>query len=358
MASVQRRAAKTASDPTGLSDNMAAASATQAESSKRNPPYLPTPLERIFLGVFPSILVFGTIFSIVSPDIRASPYDHVSQSHHQDPSIAPSYFARKNNVFNVIFVKRGWGWITFAFVFSLLMQPTGKTPPAVVLGRRIRACIRWVAVTGWWFFVTQWFFGPPIIDRSFRWTGGKCELAEQEIAMGDGTVKQLFTAVACKTAGGKWQGGHDISGHVFLLVLGTVFLMQEVGWPALRFSGWLAEERCVVMSDGSVKSASVESETATGEVAGAGEPVFNIGGKTAIGIMSLSLWMLLMTAIYFHTWFEKVPRPHHVLLVYYNKLTPLPQFTGLLTATIGVYAIYYVPRFVPALRGVIGLPGI
>lgn len=173
--------------------------------------------------------------------------------------------------------------------------------------------------------------------------------------MGEGSVKQLLTAVACKAAGGKWKGGHDISGHVFLLVLGTAFLMQEVGWPALRFCGWLAEERCVVMPDGAVKSASVESETGAGE--GAGEPVFNIGGKTAIGVMSLGLWMLLMTAIYFHTWFEKVG-VDHLLLVYYDRLTLLSQLTGLLTATIGVYAIYYVPRFVPALRGAIGLPGI
>ncbi|PHH68728.1 hypothetical protein CDD83_5998 [Cordyceps sp. RAO-2017] len=40
--------------------------------------------------------------------------------------------------------------------------------------------------------------------------------------------------------------------------------------------------------------------------------------------------MLLMTAIYFHTWFEK--------------------FTGLVTALLGWYAIYIVPRFVPPLR--------
>ncbi|PTB66256.1 alpha-galactosidase [Trichoderma citrinoviride] len=298
----------------------------QTQAVKRHPPYLPTPLERIALGIFPAILVFGTIFSLISPDVRASAYDHVSQSHHQDPSIAPGYFARKNNIFNVIFVKRGWGWITFAFVFSLLMQPTGKAPPAVVLARRIRAGVRWAAVTGWWFFVTQWFFGPPIIDRSFRWTGGKCELAQREVSVGAGTVKEMLTAVACKAAGGKWKGGHDISGHVFLLVLGTAFLMQEVGWPALRFSGWLGEERSIVMSDGAVKNASVESETAVGH--GAGEPAFNIGGKTAIGFIALSLWMLLMTAIYFHTWFEK--------------------FTGLLAAIIAIYTVYYVPRALAA----------
>ena len=34
------------------------------------------------------------------------------------------------------------------------------------------------------------------------------------------------------------------------------------------------------------------------------------------------------------------------------------QLTGLLVALVGVYAVYYVPRFVPALRAVVGLPGV
>lgn len=30
------------------------------------------------------------------------------------------------------------------------------------------------------------------------------------------------------------------------------------------------------------------------------------GGKVVLAVVGLSAWMLLMTAIYFHTWFEKV----------------------------------------------------
>ncbi|POR36317.1 FIT family protein scs3 [Tolypocladium paradoxum] len=154
--------------------------------------------------------------------------------------------------------------------------------------------------------------------------------------MGGTGVGEMLTAVACKAAGGRWKGGHDISGHVFLLVLGTAFLMHEVGWPVLRWSGGLREERCVVMPDGALKSASVEAETPPGQ--GDGRLALGAGGKTALAVMGLNLWMLLMTAIYFHTWFEKL--------------------TGLVTAMVGVYAVYVVPRFVPALRGIVGLPGI
>ena len=58
------------------------------------------------------------------------------------------------------------------------------------------------------------------------------------------------------------------------------------------------------MPDGALKSANVESESSVGQ--GAGQPALGVGGKVAVGIMGLSVWMLLMTAIYFHTWFEKV----------------------------------------------------
>ena len=271
----------------------------------RSSPYLPTPLERIALGLFPAILVFGTLFSVLSPHTRDAPYDHSLQAHAQDPTLAPSYFARKSNLFNVIFVKRGWAWLTAAFAVFLLTHPATATP-----ARRARGVLRWVVVTSWWFLVTQWCFGPPIIDRGFRWTGGKCEMAELEVAAaGDASsVGDMVTAVACKGAGGKWRGGHDVSGHVFLLVLGTAFLMEEVGWSVLRWSSWRPDERAVVMSDGAVKGAGVEAEMAAG--AGRGEVTWlGVGGKIAAAVMGLNLWMLLMTAIYFHTWFEKVCFP-------------------------------------------------
>ncbi|KAI9166571.1 FIT family protein scs3 [Paramyrothecium foliicola] len=320
---------------TNPSEDMTPASRATSTTATRTPPFLPTPLERAALAVFPVVLVFGTVFSVLSPELRASPYDPITQSHAQDPSLAPNYFARKSNVFNVFFVKRGWGWTTFAAAFFLLSHPSVGPAGLVPTPRKLRAGLRWVLVTAWWFVVTQWFFGAPIIDRGFRWTGGRCELARREVVIGDDpSVGDFVTAVACKAAGGRWKGGHDISGHVFLLVLGTGFLLQEVGWPLLRWSGWSREERCVVMTDGAVKSAGVEAETATGE--GEGKPAFGIGGQVATAIAGLNVWMLLMTAIYFHTWFEK--------------------FTGLLTALVALYAVYYVPRFVPALRQVVGMP--
>lgn len=170
--------------------------------------------------------------------------------------------------------------------------------------RRTRAALRWVLVTAWWVLVTQWCFGPAIIDRGFRFTGGKCEVAQEAVVEGTADKGDVFTAAACKAAGGRWSGGHDISGHVFLLVLGSYFLIQEVGWVVYRAGfGGGREERCVAMHDGAVKGAGVEAEKSG---AGVDERALGAGGKFALGVVALCLWMLLMTAIYFHTWFEKV----------------------------------------------------
>ncbi|GAW22272.1 hypothetical protein ANO14919_118080 [Xylariales sp. No.14919] len=307
-----------------------APSVSATTTTTRSSPFLPTPLETPLLLVYPSILTFGALFSVLSPDTRGAPYDVARQSHVQ--AHAPSYFARKDNLFNVLFVKRGWLWITVAFLAFIATHPTFRH------GRMAaRAATRWALVTGWWILVTQWCFGPPLIDRGFRFTGGKCEIARDAVSAGTADQKELFTAAACRTAGGNWSGGHDISGHVFLLVLGSCFLVQEIVWVVLRAGSKIAgsgDDRAIVMGDGAFKGAGVESNHA----AAAHERHLGVGGKFALSIIGLSLWMLLMTAIYFHTWFEKL--------------------TGLLVASMAVYIVYILPRWIPALRRLVGLPGI
>ncbi|KAI1505474.1 inositol phospholipid synthesis and fat-storage-inducing TM-domain-containing protein [Biscogniauxia marginata] len=320
--------------------------ATGSSPTERNPPHLPTPLERLVLLAYPVLLTFGTLFSVLNPEARAAPYDATGQSHVQHA--APAYFARKDNLLNTLFVKRGWAWVTGALAAFLLADNHHDyrligTTTMTTARQKTRSVLRWALVTGWWVLVTQWCFGPALIDRGFRFSGGRCEHAAEAVAGGTADRAEVFTAAACKAAGGRWSGGHDISGHVFLLVLGSWFLLQEVGWPLLRqgaLGGAAREERSVVMADGAVKGAGVEaerSETGT-EVGGGGRRGIGLGGKFALVVVGLCMWMLLMTAIYFHTWFEKL--------------------TGLLVAFMGIYPIYILPRSIPALRAIIGLPGI
>lgn len=118
--------------------------------------------------------------------------------------------------------------------------------------------------------------------------------------------RQFLTGVACKAVGGKWSGGHDISGHVFLLVLGSMFLLQEIIHVTPR-SPTTRDERTILMPDGAIKSADVETQPSVGVVADGSR--WTLGVKIVVGVVILSLYMLLMTAAYFHTWFEKVSLP-------------------------------------------------
>ena len=271
------------------------ASASDPQTTRS--PLLPTPLEALLLAIYPSTLLLGSIFSLLEPHARAAPYSAESQSH---PShLAPSYFALKRNVFNVYFVKIGWFWTSLAFTMFLFLHPSTGPKGGMILNRkRVQGILRWALMTVWWAALTQWFFGPPLIDRGFSYTGGQCELLRTEEGrdrMSD--EREYFTAAACKLAGGKWKGGHDISGHVFLLVLGSGFLWMEM-LPVIAGR----EMRTVKRKEGAVITADREAE---GEKEREDKEAIQ-GLSVPLVVAGLSWWMLLMTAAYFHTWFEKV----------------------------------------------------
>lgn len=305
------------------------ASSIRTNPSSIRSPFLPTRLEAQLIAIYPATLLLGSIFSTLSPSTRSAPYSATSQSH--PPEFAPSYFAQKKNIFNVYFVKVGWFWTTLAFaIFWILNAGFGK---GLLSKRRIQALLRYGAVTTWWIFVTQWFFGPPLIDRGFRFTGGQCELLKDEQAREDmGHTREYITAATCKAVGGQWKGGHDISGHVFLLILGSALLWFEF-LPALTRAEALRDGRRIMLSDGKVASVAVEKDQDAEK-----ESATTQGVKFSLGVAALMWWMLLMTAAYFHTWFEK--------------------FTGLLVAFSALGAIYFLPRGIPGLRAVVGMPGV
>jgi hypothetical protein len=277
------------------------------------------------LLVYPATLLLGSLFSTISPTARPSR----DSSQHPTSPLAPSlasdlhlsenpvnYFARKNNVFNVYFVKIGWLWTTAAFAcllfFSPLFsssRPSSSSQQEARFRRTLQAVLRYALVTTVWYLSTQWFFGPAIIDRGFVATGGKCERALEEVGkMGPGSgnpadLETLFAAATCKAAGGAWRGGHDISGHVLMLVLATGLLAFEaVGASAPAFlsrfvpAGDAARERKASDAD---SSSPVESSE-TGGMAS----TWTL--RLVWGVVGLGWWMLFMTAIWFHTWLEKV----------------------------------------------------
>lgn len=180
--------------------------------------------------------------------------------------------------------------------------------------------LRYVLITAIWVFTTQWFFGPALIDRGFRATGGRCEGSPAVMDTDMSDTKMVLTAMACKAVGGQWKGGHDVSGHVFMLVLGSAFLALELF--------------------GTSGSATRNADEGRRKDRGDGE---NVQTQTRIWaerfvylVIGLSWWMLLMTGVWFHTWLEK--------------------FSGLAIAFGAIYVIYFLPRGLPAWRGIVGVP--
>ncbi|KAF3928849.1 hypothetical protein ABW20_dc0101430 [Dactylellina cionopaga] len=219
-------------------------------------------------SIYPATVVLGSLYSIVSPYGQSA-----------------SYFSRKSNIFNVLFVKIGWFWTTAAFLVHIfnLRHPNASQA-------RIKAVIRWGLATFAWILVTQWFFGPPLMDRTFTLTGGVCR-PNYELYQAPGNhrftinVEEAFSSAACKVAGGKWDGGHDLSGHAFMLTHASLFLWAET-LPRLMDFWWR----------GNVDSRN--STLLTMEWYGVHWFVWSILG--------LWWWMLLMTSVYFHTWPEKI----------------------------------------------------
>jgi len=218
-----------------------------------------------------------------------------------------NYFSHKHNVFNLLFVKVGWFWTTAAFIVHLLRirshySSSSSTTSSSNTNNTVRklqakAAIRWALATLFWVFVTQWFFGPPLMDRTFSLTGGLCQPSA------DGTytnsadpysAEEVFTSAACKLTGGNWAGGHDLSGHVFMLTHASMFLWAEIMPRLLDTSGAVQGPK--------------GGNNVAGEWMGVHWFVWTVLG--------LWWWMLLMTSVYFHTWQEKVSRKEKFLFVH------------------------------------------
>lgn len=174
------------------------------------------------------------------------------------------YFATRGNILNLVFVKRGWMWFTLVFWASHF----GKKYRSTAVAAR-----RYIIATVCWIFYAQWFFGPPFMDRIFTNTGGECVLNTSV----NSEIKQENspeTSMVCRKTGGLWLGGHDPSGHVFLIVLSSLCLLLEV----------------IPSTVEQLKS----------------QRKLNWAYYIVYALLSLWAFMLFITSVYFHTLAEKV----------------------------------------------------
>ncbi|KAF8332643.1 Fat storage-inducing transmembrane protein [Cantharellus anzutake] len=269
------------------------------------------------LAALAVITTFGVIYSLIfdtALDTSNPLLAHIPQPNRT------SYFAQKSNIFNVLFVKNAWGWTSIAFLTLYATSPPEKA--------KLRRLGRWVVTTFVWAVFASWFFGPALFDRIITASGGQClirlpqavstgtgiaadsrspyvaipvEYCEAKLKLSPRTHPTLFTDPRIVDAFAASQGkslseldisfrpklyyGHDVSGHLFLLTLSILFLVDQVGYSL---------PPPFTSLDASSAPASKPSALHVATVYG------------TLALISLWYWMAFTTCVYFHTVPEKV----------------------------------------------------
>lgn len=313
--------------PTKPAASASASKPTRDDMSRQRP-------ASYLLLIYPAILALGSLYSVVSPSAfspATRPLTPGLTSAHETNHLPTNYFSGKRNIFNIYFVKLGWFWTTLAFT---LLQTTTRPHHKYASKHYLQAALRYTLVTLSWFLTTQWLFGPALIDRSFTFSGGHCEpqLFNESGLKGALEVTRATSGLTCKAAGGVWRGGYDISGHVFMLVLSSSFLLYEL---------YIADRHSWHPSVSPQAAATVAHELTEEERVAVGgwesESMARIrlwSRYFLYAVVLLDLWMLMMTAIFFHTWLEKL--------------------TGLAIAASSVWTTYFLGDVLQGWRAIVG----
>ncbi|CAK9787448.1 hypothetical protein CC85DRAFT_288576 [Cutaneotrichosporon oleaginosum] len=316
-----------------------------SSGARRAPPgVLEKALERPQLvvgAVCAGVFLLGCAIAVACD--TAVPTSELHHVHNHAP-LRAAYFARKSNAINVLFVKRAWAWTAGIYLLHLSTSPgapkvpsaaasVGRVNPALhslhtaprrSRGQRLAALV--LASLAWILF-TAWCFGAGLGDRIIAMSGGTCaiplpkgiDVGALEHLLPDGhttmilhapdqapehvylplhdefcgttplaphTHPRLFALLDGPLQRPRWSGGFDISGHAFLLTLGAIVLAAEVA-PSWRAA--LAERRG--------QKAPVRGPR------GLVHAFSTVAGSALIGLW---VWMLLMTALYFHNLKEKL----------------------------------------------------
>ena len=304
---------------------------TMSTTSQKPSPY--------YLLIYAALLAIGSLYSQISPSgpSHAAPLAPGITSDLNTPyhPQSPSYFAGKHNLLNIYFVKIGWFWTTLAFtLLQVTTRPSSRPISRPDGSHYIQSATRYALVTLAWIFTTQWLFGPALIDRSFTITGGHCEA--QPVTLRENlepiNLSNLSSSTSCKMAGGRWRGGHDISGHVFMLVLSSAFLLLELYLSDQHSAHPHVSDRAAAAV---ARDMSPEERSAIGGWESENMARFRMYVRYFVwAVVALDLWMLMMTAIWFHTWLEKL--------------------SGLIIASSTLFGVYWAADFVPVWRSIVG----
>ncbi|KAF8706129.1 Adenylosuccinate synthetase, partial [Rhizoctonia solani] len=280
----------------------------------------------LVLSLLSALVGGGTIYSIVNNTYKDTSDPLLAHLPHHLADY--SYFARKSNIFNQLFVKKAWGWTSGAFFALWFTSPGHLRKPGRV--------VEWLTATGIWALFTMWFFGPSLFHRLASASGAQCvvflppspdassnivnvpvEFCQQHTPVSPSTHPALFASnfVLSRLAGThsldpNWRAvptlysGHDISGHMFLLTMSIFFLAEQISlslpllYPSL--------------------------EPVPGTVRHRASFLHEVVVKASGALLGIWFLMSLTTAVYFHTPFEKATGFLAGLLAAYIIKLPVP----------------------------------
>lgn len=260
-----------------------------------------TPYIVPFLTFLLLTATLGTLLSLRTSSTLTSFRSRLPASTLSTTSLIPKaipYFADKRNLFNQVFVKQAWAWTTAVWAtFVLASFLPGVTPPRrtqVVLLAHVR---RYALATLYWWYLTQstWFFGlvgPSLSHRVLLYTGAEC--VPSALSSDGGGMSALVEGKCEGRKGDYWSGGHDVSGHTFLLVHSSLFLWETIS-PSLPslFPYFFPH---APRPSPAAAPASVRQPN----------PILQLATLPALALILLWWWMLLMTSLFFHSPVEKV----------------------------------------------------
>ncbi|KAG8845506.1 hypothetical protein FRB96_002474 [Tulasnella sp. 330] len=290
-----------------------------------------SPRIQITLGLIATITFFGTLYSYRNDTYLDTSNPLLAALPH--PAHGHSFLASKKNILNQWFVKKAWGWTSLAFWAVWLTAPEGSSvKDGFAIGR-------WLGATAVWVLFVGWFFGPSLFDRIGDLSGRECVVILPSNASSGGSGPAAAVAAASETLYSsltvpakfclgrvrispeshpalfahtpqsmqattshipEWTAnvtgsvprfyrGHDVSGHTFLLTLSVLLLVDHL-----------------VRARRPARVATVGKGSGIVQHTPPSSPLWLVSLVGSWALVGLWMVMLGATAVYFHTWEEKL----------------------------------------------------
>jgi len=276
------------------------------------------PFYVVVLAILLATVLIGTTYSLLYSTSNETLFRTRFPARKLSDSLSPvipTYFADKQNFFNQFFVKKSWGWTSLACLAHYIATHSDPSRAARRKPAEIKPILRWLIATVFWIAFARWLFGHSLSHRILTATGAQCipaHIESQSTTMsmpfdpapclpGFGTGSSPWSAKGVqfdltpdhkvsalpKVGPWYWKGGHDISGHTFVLIHASLLLLVTISptipriFPLLR--SWFRRSSAF--------------ETVSTQL--------KITTFLIMALVGLWWWMLLITSAFFHSPQEK-----------------------------------------------------